>query len=86
MLIIVVAIIAVVTSQAVSLNELWTNLNENKKSELKNITDVAYSIIIKQDSLVKEKKISLEQAKINAKASIAALTYGKGEYLSLIHI
>ena len=83
MLIIVVAIIAVVTSQAVSLNELWTNLNENKKSELKNITDVAYSIIIKQDSLVKEKKISLEQAKINAKASIAALTYGKGEYFFL---
>lgn len=83
MLIIVVAIIAVVTSQAVSLNELKTNLNDNKISELKNITDVAYSIIIKQDTLVKEKKISLEQAKLNAKASIAALTYGENEYFFL---
>lgn len=78
--IIVIAITAVVISQAVSLNELWTNLNENKKSELKHITDVAYSIIIKQDTLVKAKKISLEQAKINAKTSIAALTYGEDEY------
>ena len=82
-LIIVVAIIAVVVSQAVSLNNLWINLNENKKSELKNITEVAYSIITKQDSLVKENKISLTQAKLNAKKSIAALTYGKNEYFFL---
>ncbi|MCP4987374.1 MAG: HAMP domain-containing protein [Colwellia sp.] len=82
-LIMVVAIIAVVVSQAVSLNSLWINLNENKKNELKNITEVAYSIITKQDSLVKENKISLTQAKLNAKKSIAALTYGKNEYFFL---
>ncbi|WP_171035635.1 methyl-accepting chemotaxis protein [Colwellia ponticola] len=83
MLIIAVAILAVISSKTVSLNDLWTSLNDNKRSELKNITEVAYSIITEQDALVKQNKISLAQAQLNAKKSIAALTYGKGEYFFL---
>ncbi len=64
-LIIVFTVSAVLCSQALSLNELWHNLNENKRTELKHITEVAYSILTEQHNLVKSKQISVEQAKSN---------------------
>ncbi|MGL1958834.1 MAG: methyl-accepting chemotaxis protein, partial [Colwellia sp.] len=82
-LIIIIAILAVISSQTLSLNEFWHNLNENKRSELKHITEVAYSILNKQNNLVKENKISLEQAKNNAKEAISLLRYGNNEYFFL---
>ena len=59
-LIIVIALLAVVASQAISLNELWINLNDNKRTELKHITEVAYSILHEQNQLVKQNKITKE--------------------------
>jgi len=75
-LIISIAVFAVIISQAISLNELWLNLNDNKRNELKNITEVAYSILAKQNSLVKQEKITIEQAKSTIKSEISALRYG----------
>ena len=82
-LIISIAVFAVIISQAISLNELWLNLNDNKRNELKNITEVAYSILAKQNSLVKQEKITIEQAKSTIKSEISALRYGNNEYFFL---
>lgn len=79
-LIIFIAVLAVIISQLISLNELWSNLNENKRGELKHITEVAYSIIKEQHHLVQENKITVEQAKANAKTEISSLRYGNNEY------
>jgi len=79
-LIILIAVLAVIISQIISLNELWNNLNDNKRSELKHITEVAYSILIEQHHLVKENKITVEQAKANAKLEISSLRYDNNEY------
>ena len=84
-LIIVIALLAVIASQAISLSELWTNLNENKRTELKHITEVAYSILEEQNQLVKQNKITREQAVNNAKAKITNLRYGNNEYFFLFN-
>ena len=82
-LIIIVALLSIIASQIISLNELWTNLNENKKVELKHITQVAYSILEQQNSLVQQNKITKAQAIANTKADIRGLRYGNNEYFFL---
>ena len=79
-LILIVSVFALIISQTINLNELWFDLNENKKNELKQITEVAHSIIIQQDKLVNTGSLTLEQAKTNAKELIANLSYGEKEY------
>lgn len=80
MLIIVIAVGTVIIAQALSLNELWNNLNSNKREELRHIIEVAYSVIEQQDRLVNNGQITLETAKENARRQISTLSYGKNEY------
>ena len=61
------------------------NLNDNKRTELKHITEVAYSILHEQNQLVKQNKITKEQAIANAKSEISNLRYGKNEYFFLFN-
>lgn len=76
----VLTVAALVLVQAISLNGLWHELNLNKETELKQLSQVAYSIMEEQDKKAVQGKQSLTEAKTKAKALIADLTYGNGEY------
>ncbi|NQY87153.1 MAG: methyl-accepting chemotaxis protein [Colwellia sp.] len=79
-LILLVSISALLISQLITMNEVWIDLNQAKKNELKHLTQVAYSIMAKQDQLVKNGSQTLSQAKTNAKQLIEQLSYGEHEY------
>lgn len=79
-LILGIVISSLILIQLISLNELWYDLNNNKKDELKQLSQVAHSIISKQDQLVLSGKITESQAKSTAKSLISELSYGNNEY------
>ena len=84
MLVVVVALVGIVSSQALALKELWNELNKTKAQELQHYVDIAYSVIEREAALVSEGKVSEEQAQTEAVAALRALRYAGQEYFFVI--
>ena len=82
--IVAVAVLAIIAIQAISLNQLWTDLQQSKYDELANITDTAHSIIDNQRQLVNQGVKTTPQAQQDAKALISAMRYGNNEYFFIL--
>lgn len=79
-LILGVIITSLVIVQIISCNELWNDLNNSKKTQIKELSQIAYSIILRQEQLVLNGKLTQSQAKTAAKSLIENLSYGSNNY------
>ena len=84
-LIIIIALLAVVINLVFDLNQSWDNLHDSKLAEVKNITEVAFSILEEQNRLVSENKITKAQGIENAKEAIRSLRYGNNNYFFMFN-
>lgn len=82
--IVLVAIIAIISIQLISLNQYWSELKENKYNELDNVTVLAVSIIQEQYRQVVAGIKTTEKAQHDAKTLINAMTYSNDGYLFII--
>jgi len=82
--IVAVAVLAIIAIQTISLNVLWTDLQQNKYQELANITDTAHSIIDNQRQLVDQGIKTTDQAQHDAKSLISTMRYGNNEYFFIL--
>jgi len=79
-----VAVLAIITIQIISLNELWQDLKQNKYSELANITQTAYSIVENERQQALNGIKTTKQAQTDAKNLISAMRYGNNEYFFIL--
>ncbi|OMH29460.1 methyl-accepting chemotaxis protein [Motiliproteus sp. MSK22-1] len=84
MLVVAVALVGIMSSQALSLTELWKDLNKSKAQQLQYYVDIAYSVLEREAGLVSEGKISEDQARNEAIAALRALRYAGLEYFFVL--
>ncbi len=84
MLLVLVSVLGMVVVQGLSLNEMWNDLNEERKITLRDLTDVAYSLIERQEQLVSSGEKTKEEGMAEALANIRALRYAGDEYFFVL--
>ncbi len=84
MLVVVIATLGIIISQAFSLNQLWQDLNREKASQLRQYTDIAYSVLTREAALVTEGKLTEAEARQEAIAALRALRYDGKEYFFVL--
>ncbi|MEH6823430.1 MAG: methyl-accepting chemotaxis protein [Motiliproteus sp.] len=83
-LLVLVTVLGMVVVQGLALNEMWKDLNAERKTALHDLTDVAYSLIERQDALVSSGKKTKEEGMAEALAGIRALRYADNEYFFVL--
>ncbi|MEH6626015.1 MAG: methyl-accepting chemotaxis protein [Motiliproteus sp.] len=84
MLVVIIALLGIMGSQALSLTELWKDLHKTKELQLKHYVDIAYSALEREAQLVASGEITEEQAKTESKAVLRALRYAGDEYFFVL--
>ncbi|MEH6626360.1 MAG: methyl-accepting chemotaxis protein [Motiliproteus sp.] len=84
MLLVLVSVVSLMVIQALSLNELWHDLNKERQEGLKKLTDVAYSLVDRQVKLVNAGEKSKEEGIEEALADLRALRYAGSEYFFVL--
>ncbi|RRJ85315.1 methyl-accepting chemotaxis protein [Aestuariirhabdus litorea] len=76
--------LGMISLQLLSLNEMWADINEEKKVELQALTDTAYSLIERQEKLVAAGEKSREAGEQEALDDLRALRYAGEEYFFVL--
>tara|TARA_R110002095_G_scaffold212967_1_gene202909 strand:+ start:8538 stop:10178 length:1641 start_codon:yes stop_codon:yes gene_type:complete len=84
MLLVALLTSALVIMQAINLNVLWNDLNQTKRTELKSLTDIAYSLIERQTKLVAAGEKTQAEGVKEALADLSSLRYGNNDYFFVL--
>lgn len=84
LLLVFISIFSLMGVEALSLNELWHDLNKERKASLRDLTDVAFSLIEHQKKLVLSGKKSEEAGMAEALDSLRSLRYASDEYFFVL--
>ncbi|MFL9828183.1 methyl-accepting chemotaxis protein [Rhodoplanes sp. SY1] len=77
---IALAVLGLVGLALLDSRELGSSLTEQRKSELKHLTELAMGIVKEEHAAAVAGRIGAEEAQARAKARLAALRYGNGDY------
>ncbi|WP_428035513.1 methyl-accepting chemotaxis protein [Amphritea sp.] len=84
LLLVAIAVISLITIVSLSLLKLEGDLLEQRKMELENLTNAAYSLIDHQQKMAEAGEKSEDAAKQSALESIRSLRYGEDEYFFVL--
>lgn len=84
LLMVLVSIFSLMGIEALSLNQLWYDLNEERKVMLHDLTDTAFSLVQRQQKLVQSGSKSEEAGMEEALANLRSLRYANDEYFFVL--